>query len=45
MELELQNSTAENNEDSTAEEANVVERNLTTSLLTDFNKINDAMDI
>lgn len=46
MELEQQNSTVENNEDSTAEEADVVEINLTTSLLTDFiKKINDAMDI
>jgi hypothetical protein len=38
VELEQQNSTVENNEDSIAEEADVVERNLITSLLTDFIK-------
>jgi hypothetical protein len=46
VELEQQNSTVENNEDSAADEVDVVEKNLTTSLMTDFiNKLNDAMDI
>jgi hypothetical protein len=43
--MEQQNSTLENNEDATGEETDVVDRNFTTSLLTDFIKINDAMDI